>query len=97
MLSRSEIYKFIVEAPDDAYLLMKVVVAFGIFGDCRCHELYNLCIGDAKAEGCILVIYIQDMKTYKPRTFTIVPDGGPVNCVELCEKYVTLRRKKCQM
>ena len=65
MLSRSEIDKFIVEIPDDMHLLMKIVVAFGIFGVCRHHELHNLCIGDVKAEGHILVIYIYSMELYE--------------------------------
>lgn len=96
VLSRSEIDEFLLKAPDDRYLLIKVATAFGIYGACRRHELHNLCVDDVDVEGNILVVHIRDTKNYKPRTFTVVPDGV-VNCVALYNKYISLRPKnvKC--
>lgn len=96
VLSRSEIDEFLLKAPNDRYLLIKVATAFGIYGACRRHELHNLCVDDVDVEGNILVVHIRDTKNYKPRTFTVVPDGV-VNCVALYNKYISLRPKnvKC--
>lgn len=97
VLSRSQIDEFLLNAPDDVFLLIKVVTAFGVFGACRRQELHDLCFNDVKVEGSVLVVRIAQTKNYKPRTFTIVPDGV-VNCVALYEKYVALRPKnvKCK-
>ncbi|PSN32865.1 hypothetical protein C0J52_10303, partial [Blattella germanica] len=88
VLSRSEIDEFLLKAPDDRYLLIKVATAR--------HELHNLCVDDVDVEGNILVVHIRDTKNYKPRTFTVVPDGVG-NCVALYNKYISLRPKsvKC--
>ncbi|PSN52269.1 hypothetical protein C0J52_08336 [Blattella germanica] len=50
VLSRSEIDEFLLKAPDDRYLLIKVATAFGIYGACRRHELHNLCVDDVDVE-----------------------------------------------
>ncbi|PSN31747.1 hypothetical protein C0J52_24468, partial [Blattella germanica] len=88
VLSKSEIDEFLLKAPDERYLLIKVATAR--------HELHNLCVDDVDVEGNILVVHIRDTKNYKPRTFTVVPDGV-VNCVALYNKYISLRPKnvKC--
>lgn len=44
-------------------------------------------------EGSILVVHIRETKNYVPRTFTIIPDGGPVNYLEKYKQYVSLRPK----
>ncbi|PSN44641.1 hypothetical protein C0J52_07735 [Blattella germanica] len=82
VLSRSQIDEFLLNAPDDVFLLIKVVIAFGVFGAYRRQELHDLCFNDVKVEGSVLVVRIAQTKNYKPRTFTIVPDGV-VNCVAL--------------
>ncbi|PSN40214.1 hypothetical protein C0J52_17646 [Blattella germanica] len=75
VLSRSQIDEFLLNVPDDVFLLIKVVTAFGVFGAYRRQELHDLCFNDVKVEGSVLVVRIAQTKNYKPRTFTIVPDG----------------------
>ncbi|PSN35532.1 hypothetical protein C0J52_23674, partial [Blattella germanica] len=56
VLSRSQIDEFLLNAPDDFFLLIKVVTAFGVFGAYRRQELHDLCFNDVKVEGSVLVI-----------------------------------------
>ncbi|PSN46301.1 hypothetical protein C0J52_12849 [Blattella germanica] len=56
VLSRSQIDEFLLNAPDDVFLLIKVVIAFGVFGAYRRQELHDLCFNDVKVEGSVLVI-----------------------------------------
>ncbi|PSN57798.1 hypothetical protein C0J52_04351 [Blattella germanica] len=56
VLSRSQIDEFLLNAPDDVFLLIKVVTAFGVFGAYRRQELHDLCFNDVKVEGSVLVI-----------------------------------------
>ncbi|PSN52592.1 hypothetical protein C0J52_22325 [Blattella germanica] len=55
VLSRSQIDEFLLNAPDDVFLLIKVVIAFGVFGAYRRQELHDLCFNDVKVEGSVLV------------------------------------------
>ncbi|KAJ3649653.1 hypothetical protein Zmor_021381 [Zophobas morio] len=41
-LSRDQIDKFLLEAPDKEFLLMKVALIFGVSGACRCDELSRI-------------------------------------------------------
>ncbi|PSN37934.1 hypothetical protein C0J52_12238 [Blattella germanica] len=68
VLSRSQIDEFLLNAPDDVFLLIKVVTAFGVFGACRRQELHDLCFNDVKVEGSVLVVRIAQTKNYKPRS-----------------------------
>ncbi|PSN57380.1 hypothetical protein C0J52_02867 [Blattella germanica] len=56
VLSRSQIDEFLLNAPDDVFLLIKVVIAFGVFGAYRRQELHDLCFNDVKVEGSVLVV-----------------------------------------
>ncbi|PSN38514.1 hypothetical protein C0J52_22136, partial [Blattella germanica] len=57
VLSRSQIDEFLLNAPDDVFLLIKVVIAFGVFGAYRRQELHDLCFNDVKVEGSVLVVH----------------------------------------
>jgi hypothetical protein len=46
VLTKEQVEKFLVEAPDDYWLLYKVITIFGIFGACRCDELLSLTVKD---------------------------------------------------
>lgn len=63
---------------------------FGLFGATRCDELYNLSVNDVRSEGNVLVVTINQTKTYKSRMFTVVPEGT-VNHVDIVMKYRNLR------
>ncbi|KAK5644633.1 hypothetical protein RI129_005933 [Pyrocoelia pectoralis] len=91
--SRDDMNNFLKDAPDEKYLLMKVVLIFGITdGACRCDELVNMKIDDVEDNGPILIIRIPDSKTKISRTFVV--DGNSTNgvgLVEIFRKYLALR------
>ncbi|KAJ3655194.1 hypothetical protein Zmor_014331 [Zophobas morio] len=47
-LSRDQIDKFLLEAPDKEFLLMKVALIFGVSGACRCDELSRMLVDDIR-------------------------------------------------
>ncbi|PSN35649.1 hypothetical protein C0J52_18073 [Blattella germanica] len=57
VLSRSQIDEFLLNAPDDVFLLIKILIAFGVFGTYRRQELHDLCFNDVKVEGSVLVVH----------------------------------------
>ncbi|KAK5647863.1 hypothetical protein RI129_002755 [Pyrocoelia pectoralis] len=83
--SRDDMNNFLKDAPDEKYLLMKVVLIFGITGACRCDELVNMKIDDVEDNGSILIIRIPDSKTKISRTFVV--DGNSTNGVGLVEIF----------
>ncbi|KAJ8915671.1 hypothetical protein NQ315_000603 [Exocentrus adspersus] len=50
-----EIIKFLLEAPDDKFLVHKVGMMFGVAGACRREELYNLKIEDIEESDRIMI------------------------------------------
>ncbi|PSN39308.1 hypothetical protein C0J52_15574 [Blattella germanica] len=62
VLSRSQIDEFLLNAPDDVFLLIKVVIAFGVFGAYRRQELHDLCFNDVKVEGSVLVEQLSSIR-----------------------------------
>lgn len=87
-----DVQKFLNEAPDEKYLLMKTVVVMGIMGACRCDELVNLKMTDIVNKQSIVVVNILKTKNYKPRSFVITDvEGGGFNGLEIYRKYAALR------
>jgi integrase len=62
VLTKEQVEKFLVEAPDDYWLLYKVITIFGIFGACRCDELLSLTVKDVED---IEKIYYRHFTEYK--------------------------------
>ncbi|KAJ8973547.1 hypothetical protein NQ317_018392 [Molorchus minor] len=54
--AKEDIAKFMKEAPDEIYLLIKVVAVFGLAGACRREELNKLTIEDIDDKGDIIII-----------------------------------------
>ncbi|KAJ8969620.1 hypothetical protein NQ317_005531 [Molorchus minor] len=48
---RMSVERFLLDAPDDHWLLAKIVTIFGIFGCCRCDELLTLTMKDVENMG----------------------------------------------
>ncbi|PSN54398.1 hypothetical protein C0J52_21891 [Blattella germanica] len=65
VLSRSQIDEFLLNAPDDVFLLIKVVTAFGVFGAYRRQELHDLCFNDVKVEGSVLVFKVRQRQDFE--------------------------------
>ncbi|XP_069670903.1 uncharacterized protein [Periplaneta americana] len=92
VFDREDMIRFLMEAPDDTYLMMKVVMIMGIAGACRRDEITNLTIDDIEDRGSVVVVNIPNTKTKISRTFTIIdnPDEE-VHFLDIFRKYVNLR------
>ncbi|KAL1509202.1 hypothetical protein ABEB36_003975 [Hypothenemus hampei] len=82
----NEIKKFLQEAPDDRYLLMKVAMIFGVAGGCRGNELPYVSVNDIQEQGRLLLVDIPESKTNIPRSFIICDPF-----VDYVKKYASLR------
>lgn len=91
---QKEVSKFINEASDDIYLLMKMVVVMGVMGACRCDELVNLKTTEIEDKGSILIVNILKTKNYKSRSFVVTDaEGSGFNGLAIYRKYAVLRPK----
>lgn len=86
ILTREQIDRFLNEAPDTKYLMIKVATIFGLFGACRREELCKLSVDDIEETIQSLLIHISDTKTNIQRSFCIV--GHYVNYYR---EYAVLR------
>lgn len=89
VFSVEEVATFINEAPDQIYLLKKVVAIMGIAGACRKDELCKMTVDDVADKGALILVKIPDSKNHQSRSFTIVED----NFLQLVRKYQNLRPK----
>ncbi|XP_074027263.1 uncharacterized protein [Leptinotarsa decemlineata] len=88
VLEKEQILKFIQEAPDEKFLLTKVILIFELAGALRRDELYKLKLDDIEDLGTILIVNVHDTKTKISRKFTITEH------LELYRKYTALRPQK---
>ncbi|XP_050298550.1 uncharacterized protein LOC126737616 [Anthonomus grandis grandis] len=58
VLEGEQIIKFIKKAPDDIYLVHKVILVMGVFGGLSGDELFKMTIDDIEARGTVLVIKV---------------------------------------
>ncbi|KAJ8975867.1 hypothetical protein NQ317_009652 [Molorchus minor] len=63
-----------IKAPDDKYLMFKVVAVMGILGACRREELWQMSLNNIEDLGNTLVVNIPNSKTRVSRTFTIITE-----------------------
>lgn len=92
VFTKEEVDRFLDMAPDNVYLMMKVVLVLGIGGAMRCDELVHLKIDDIEDMDSVLVVKILQTKNKKSRSFTIIGD----NYLCLFRKYVALRPSNIQ-
>jgi site-specific recombinase XerD len=59
------------KAPDDTFLLIKVVLIFGLNGACRRVELCSLTVHYVEDTGNILAVTLHDTKTKKKRVLIV--------------------------
>uniref|UniRef100_V5GSG8 Tyr recombinase domain-containing protein n=1 Tax=Anoplophora glabripennis TaxID=217634 RepID=V5GSG8_ANOGL len=92
VFTREQVNDFLVQAPDNTYLLMKVVTVLGIAGACRSDELCKLTLDvNFKNFDDIIVVTIPDSKNGMSRTFTITSRLGSVSHLEILKKYIKIR------
>lgn len=89
ILTKEQIDTFIDTAPDDSYLMIKVVLIMGVFGACRREELCQMTLDNIQDLGTSLMVTIPNTKTNVPRTFTVVG-----KYMEFYHRYLALRPAK---
>ncbi|RZC32415.1 Phage integrase domain containing protein, partial [Asbolus verrucosus] len=77
-----EMERFLDTAPDDKYLLLKMVLIVGVFGGCKIGELMSMLVDDIDDRNSVIVVEIPDTKTHKPRTFTIINGSNTVHAID---------------
>lgn len=90
-LTTEEITKYLLEAPDDLFLLEKVITVFGIFGACRREELLTLRVNDIEDTNRIIIVTLKDTNNKILRKFVITEDDTPFKGCTLYRKYAALR------
>jgi integrase len=90
VLTGDQVLTFIKGAPDDIYLLHKVVLVMGVFGGLRRDEMVKMFTGDISDKGNVLVVKVPETKTATPKSFTIVEEEE-IGALKLIRKYMALR------
>ncbi|KRT86793.1 hypothetical protein AMK59_1694 [Oryctes borbonicus] len=92
ILEREDIVTFLREAPNEQFLMMKVVIIMGISGACRTSELVAMKITDVEDRGTLLVVKIPDRKTNAQRTFIVTNENNlGLDLLQFYHEYVLLR------
>nr|XP_015835534.1 PREDICTED: uncharacterized protein LOC107397938 [Tribolium castaneum] len=91
ILTKEQVETFLLEAPDDQWLLFKVVTIFGIFGACRCDELLSLTPNDVEDRGKYIIVTLRNTKNFTTRRFTITDEECRFQPCVLYRKYASLR------
>jgi len=94
ILNFDNVKTFLTEAPDNTYLLKKVILILGIAGACRRDELVKMTVDDIEDKQSILIVTIPDSKTYTSRTFTVT-NTATIDYLSIYRKYVSLRPINC--
>lgn len=89
--TREEIYKFIREAPNSQYLMMKIVAIIGIAGACKRDELYRITTDGIEEFGPLLRIKIPLSPETKERSFVVCGEKDELKISDLYRKYIALR------
>lgn len=92
VLEAEHVFTFIKEAPDNDYLMHKVVLLMGIFGGLRRDELVKMTVDDVQDKGSCVLIKVPETKTGESKGFTIVEETK-INALNLVRKYFALRLK----
>lgn len=92
IFKREEIEKFIAEAPDEIYLLMKIVAIMGVVGACRTGELHKIKFKDIDLKDDVAIVRILETRNTVRRSFIITNNGeGSSDWLKLLQTYMKLR------
>lgn len=92
IFDKDEISRFIEEAPDEIYLLIKVATIFGLAGACRREELSKVMIDDIEDKENLIVVKIPDSKNNTSRIFVVSDEINKGHYLQLYRKYANLRK-----
>lgn len=70
VFDREDVNSFLFEAPDDIYLMMKVVMIMGIAGACRSNELCAMKMDNVELRHEVIIVTIPDSKNGMARKFS---------------------------
>ncbi|XP_044593466.1 uncharacterized protein LOC123271256 [Cotesia glomerata] len=73
-LDAEQINQFLLQAPDNQFLTIKVALIFGVQDACRRQELCDLTVDNIIDKGDMLLVKIQKTKTGKARTFVVTDE-----------------------
>lgn len=88
VFTSEEITKFLKEAPDNEYLLSKVILIMGILGACRRDEIYKMKITDFDDLGTAAIAKVPKKRRKTAKKFTITG-----HFYDIFKKYKDLRPK----
>lgn len=92
ILTRDDIRRFLMEADDKTYFMVKVALIVGLAGACRRIELTNLLLENVTDEGKCFHVIIPTTKTKIPRDFFITKGNvEEVDFVEIVRRYIAMR------
>ncbi|KAJ8913430.1 hypothetical protein NQ315_017174 [Exocentrus adspersus] len=93
VLTLDQIDKFLLEAPDKDFLMIKVALIFGVAGACRGKELHELTISDVTDMDHALLVNVRNTKNNVDRNFIINNSNkNGIDLIEVCRKYMALRK-----
>ncbi|KAJ8911472.1 hypothetical protein NQ315_015239 [Exocentrus adspersus] len=93
VLTLDQIDKFLLEAPDKDFLMIKVALIFGVAGACRGKELHQLTISDVTDMDHALLVNVRNTKNNVDRNFIINNSNkNGIDLIEVCRKYMALRK-----
>lgn len=87
-----EFHEFVLRAPDDRFLMHKVVLILGISGTLRGNEICDLKSSDVVDKGEFIQVEVKDAKANVDRRFIVVNSDG-LNFANVIRKYSGLRPK----
>uniref|UniRef100_A0A1Y1NDN0 Uncharacterized protein n=1 Tax=Photinus pyralis TaxID=7054 RepID=A0A1Y1NDN0_PHOPY len=92
IFKREEIEKFIAEAPDEIYLLMKIVAIMGVVGACHTGELHKIKFKDIDLKDDVAIVRILETRNTIRRSFIITNNSeGSSDWLKLLQTYMKLR------
>ncbi|KAF5306435.1 hypothetical protein FQR65_LT07347 [Abscondita terminalis] len=95
VLTGDQVVKFIKDAPNESYLMHKVVLIMGAFGALKGHEMVRMTVDDIEDKGSHILVKIPKINTNEVKRFAIV-DEGRVKPLKYIRQYAALRPPKME-
>lgn len=94
VFTTDQIHSFVIKAPDDTFLVIKVMLILGVVGVLSKTDIYNLQLSHIQDMASHILVQVKESHTKTPKRFPIVsqPDH-PYNPVAVIRKYLVLRQE----